>query len=297
MRPILIIAGIKKSLEPFILSSQDLSGKVVFSTWNKVSISKKLNRVFLINGNKRIDMADFSLIYLRVVGKNIDLAHLLTDYLKDKKTIIIDRFWTVYHHDSSKIFQYRLLADHGLPVPKFIYGSAEFINLWGHTLGFPLILKGIHGKQGRQVFLVGNKNELRLLCNRFTVGGGYFKPFSFLAQEFVDNDGDYRVFILGNRVLGTIKKTRQTEGEFRNNVSLGAVVEAASLPANVIKMAIKAAHSCQIDIAGVDVVLDRQKKPFILEVNNAPQFIGFSQATGIDTARAIIDYLIGRAEK
>jgi ribosomal protein S6--L-glutamate ligase len=112
----------------------------------------------------------------------------------------------------------------------------------------------------------------------------------YLAQEYIKNDGDYRVIVMGNKVLGAMKRSRQVEGEFRNNFSRGGKVEVAWLSEEAKALCVRAASACGLAIAGVDLVFedDNPNKPMFWEVNRGPQFKGFMQATGIDVPREII---------
>ena len=75
--------------------------------------------------------------------------------------------------------------------------------------------------------------------------------------------------------------------------SLGGMAQKAVLPDRILKMAVKAASVCEIEVAGVDVILDKKSgQSFILEVNRSPQFEGFMKATGINVPKAIIDFLV-----
>jgi RimK family alpha-L-glutamate ligase len=116
----------------------------------------------------------------------------------------------------------------------------------------------------------------------------------YMLQEFIANDGDYRVLVLGKKVLGVMKRSSQSVEEFKNNYSVGGKVEVATLPQNILDLAVKAAEVCGLAVAGVDVAFRDYdiKKPVIWEVNKGPQFKGFMQATGINVPGEIVKYLV-----
>jgi ribosomal protein S6--L-glutamate ligase/gamma-F420-2:alpha-L-glutamate ligase len=297
MKPVLIIAASQKNLAPFVPLVQDQPKKVSLSTWDQITTSDQAAKVFLDFNGQKIDLADFSLIYFRTVQSQVRNAHLAVNYLKKTSTIIMDEFWLVDQYDADKTLEYFRLISAGLPVPPFVYGSTQLLRREGPKFGFPLILKRSNGSKGEQVFLARNEDQLESYCQDFAQeeNHGYF----YLAQKFINNDGDFRVFVIGNQALGAIKRTRQNETEFRNNISQGGRAEKVNLPEELIHLAIEAAACCRINIAGVDIILDKDdnNKPYILEVNAAPQFGGFSQATGIDVAQKMIDYLLLQASQ
>ena len=68
----------------------------------------------------------------------------------------------------------------------------------------------------------------------------------------------------------------------------------AQLPQEIYDLAVRAAKSCGIAIAGVDVAFrdKERKRPVVWEVNKGPQFKGFMKATGIDAPAEIVKYLV-----
>ena len=115
-----------------------------------------------------------------------------------------------------------------------------------------------------------------------------------MLQEFIPNDGDYRVLVLGDKVLGVMKRSSQSIEEFRNNYSAGGKVEVATLPENIYQLAVKATRVCGLAVAGVDVAFRNNNfdQPVIWEVNKGPQFKGFMAATGIDVPKEIVKFLV-----
>jgi ribosomal protein S6--L-glutamate ligase len=174
--------------------------------------------------------------------------------------------------------------------------SQEKILEGSYKFSFPVILKGSGGDRGTRVYKADNLKELEKLVRKLRpseTGEGR----RYLLQEYIENDGDYRVLVLGEKVLGVMKRSSQSKDEFRNNYSAGGAVEVAELPEDVKKLAVKAAKVCGLAVAGVDVAFrdfDRTK-PVIWEVNKGPQFKGFMKATGIDVPSEIVKYLVSLA--
>lgn len=239
--------------------------------------------------------------------------------------------------DACKAWQMMELQKAGIPVPKTIYGSlwwlyktmeSKSLKLLKLGLGFPVILKGSGGDppsqelrragrgtgelqfpvilkgsggdRGTRVFRAKNLKQLERLVRKLRKTE-IEEGKRYMLQEFVENEGDYRVLVLGKRVLGVMKRSRQKRGEFRNNFSLGGKVEVVNLPEKVKVMAVKAAEVCGLWVAGVDVIYKSKVKSqksesngeyMVLEVNKGPQFKGFMQATGIDVPREIVKYLV-----
>jgi ribosomal protein S6--L-glutamate ligase len=94
---------------------------------------------------------------------------------------------------------------------------------------------------------------------------------------------DLRFFVVDNEVVGSIRRVARA-GDFRANLSLGGTAVPHSAAATEAMLAVAAASTIGLDIAGVDL-LDTNEGPVVVEVNHNPG------ATGIALAAAkIVDY-------
>jgi len=147
---------------------------------------------------------------------------------------------------------------------------------------YPIIIKGIIGTKGRQVFKVNTRSAALRIIKKY-------KYANVLIQEFVNIKHDRRVFVVGKKVLGVMKRIIP-KGEYRANIAQGARAQKAKLSQELKNIALRAARTLDYDIAGVDVIY-RKDKPAVLEVNSSPGLKGFSSATGINVAGEIVSYL------
>ncbi len=241
----------------------------------------------------------YDVIFFRTTGKHWEEVNLVVDWVKknNSKCKIVDPLVEKGRpSDACKAWQMVELTKNKIEVPRTIYGSLCFLRDEGfRKLNFPMIIKGSAGDRGTNVFKVNNHIELEKIFKRLRkieIEGGK----RYMLQEFIPNDGDLRILVLGNKVLGAMKRTSKNfKKEFRNNFSVGGKVEVVEIPDSIKKLAIKAAKVCGLLVAGVDVVYRNgdDRKPVIWEVNKGPQFWGFMEATGIDVPKEIIKFLIG----
>jgi glutathione synthase/RimK-type ligase-like ATP-grasp enzyme len=75
-------------------------------------------------------------------------------------------------------------------------------------------------------------------------------------------------------------------------VSRGATARAVTLTNEWRDMALCAARAVGADYAGVDLLPARDGITWVLEVNGIPGWRGLQDATGLDVARTIVDYLL-----
>ncbi|MEJ2348139.1 MAG: hypothetical protein P8Y17_03015 [Patescibacteria group bacterium] len=114
---------------------------------------------------------------------------------------------------------------------------------------------------------------------------------NFMLQEIIDYVADYRILVVGNKVLGAIQRIPKS-GEFRANVSRGGGAKAVQkIPPRLEKLAIKATKMLDLDIAGVDFMEDKKGNYLLTEVNRAPGYEGFQKATNINVRVEILKYL------
>jgi D-alanine-D-alanine ligase-like ATP-grasp enzyme len=132
--------------------------------------------------------------------------------------------------------------------------------------GLPLVVKPINGSQGKGVKLIKSENDLKKYLEKST-------DKIVTVQKFVKNDGDWRLFFLGNELIYAIVRKSSDSKEFRNNTSLGGSAQNKVPPKEIETLAKKAHDVSGLDISGVDVIVDKETgKAYIMEVNAAPQF-------------------------
>jgi RimK family alpha-L-glutamate ligase len=190
----------------------------------------------------------------------------------------------------SKIQQVLTFVDAGLPVPVTYWGG-KCVNgppLTEHR--FPIVLKNIYGSQGHRVHLVENAQELAQFTQRYG-------RESILVQLPLEPLGhDYRVLVLGDRVLGMMKKVAPP-GKFDSHIPAGASVHPIELErrAELCDLALQAATLCKTEFAGVDLMWT-SSGPYLIEVNIPPGFRGIEQVNDVNVAEEIIKYTISAVD-
>jgi len=264
-------------------------------SYNRVSFDTETRKVRLNTQN--ID--EYRVLFFRTTGKHRESVDLILDAveegIKSGEVKIVDPILVGGRTSTTlKAYQMLSLSRAGVRVPKTVYGSLFYLRDEGikKFSGFPLIIKGSGGNRGERVYKVDGGKELEDLVMKLRTAE-VSEGKRYLMQEYLVNDGDFRVLVLGDEVLGAMKRSSTNKAEFRNNFSVGGRVEIAEIPDNLKKIAIEAARVCGIRVAGVDIVLKDGdwEKPMVLEVNKGPQFSGFTKATGINVPERIVKFL------
>jgi RimK family alpha-L-glutamate ligase len=241
-----------------------------FASFEDVELFMETNKInLLIDGQP---LTSWKTIYPRKVGTNRRLAFIMATLCKINKLGFIDGF----HKKSSataKIVQMFLFAQNGVPIPK-TYHSANYSQKQIENaiafLGFPVVVKQCNTSHGAGVHLAKTRAELKKIIA--TLLKNKNKGDVFL-QEFIPNDFEYRIFVTGNKIGATEKKTRTDENEFRNNIFLGAkeeFLEESAVKRSVITTALKASRISNTQVSGVDIV-ESNGRLVVFEVNSCPE--------------------------
>jgi ribosomal protein S6--L-glutamate ligase len=176
----------------------------------------------------------------------------------------------------------------GLPVPHTWAGeTAEAALRAFEALGGDVVMKPLFGAEGRGLVRLTDT----VLARRAFVALERLSAVIYL-QEYVPHPGhDLRVFVLGDRVLGAIRRFA-APGEWRTNVAQGARAEACRLDPHAERLGLAAARAVGARMAGVDLLPDRDGRLLVLEVNAVPGWRALAPATGIDVASAVLEELI-----
>ena len=177
------------------------------------------------------------------------------------------------------------LAIAGLPIPQTTnaHSGEDILKLLPAIGPPPYIFKLREGTQGVGVMkpdsLDAAKSVLHTLLHL---------EKSVLIQEYIaaSHGMDVRVFVVNGRVIGSMQRTA-TNGEFRSNLHLGGRGSRYSLTPEMREISIAAAHTFDLHIAGVDLLLS-DDGPLITEVNPSPGLEGIESITGLDIARSIV---------
>lgn len=172
----------------------------------------------------------------------------------------------------------------GLPVPPTWVGESAKAALRAfEELGGDVVVKPLFGSEGRGLVRVAEVEVARRVFHALERVGSVL-----YLQRYIPNPGhDLRVFVLGNRVLGAVRR-HAPEGDWRTNVSVGGRAEAASLDLDTRKLALRAAGAVGARMAGVDLLHDAGGAPYILEVNAVPGWRALARASGVDVASEVL---------
>ena len=140
----------------------------------------------------------------------------------------------------------------------------EFFDKWGK-----IVLKPVDGWGGVGMALIDNESTLNALL-----------PFlhqmdvhHYYIEKYIENDHtDYRIDIVDGEYISCYGR-QAGKKDWRTNVTSGGHVILREPSDEVINLAKNATKAINIDIAGVDILYDREKEEYVvLEINGIPAF-------------------------
>lgn len=232
------------------------------------------NTYIEING---IPVTNFDLVYIRSAGSNYSiLASTLALCLKEKGINYLDKAWAGGKPFGDKFTSLLKLALNGLPIFRTIYLLSHNVSSQkeriAKELGLPLVAKEVSTQRGVGVHKISSIEDF----DKLPAVGVNGKENLYLFQEFVNFDTEYRILVLGGNARVWEIKTATVQGEFRHNVSLGATEEFLdinAIPEELKKLAEKSANALDLQVAGVDIAINKSTIGYhLIEVNRGPGF-------------------------
>ena len=132
-----------------------------------------------------------------------------------------------------------------------------------------LVLRPARHAQGRNLFVVNSLDELLNAVHQRprTFANGWY------ASELIDKVAEYRVYVVSGRVATVARKTPDNPDAVAWNVAQGGrfdVVRWNEWPMEAVKVSLEAFKHSELDFGGVDVMIDRDGRAYVIEINSAP---------------------------
>ncbi|NTV40753.1 MAG: RimK family alpha-L-glutamate ligase [Candidatus Moranbacteria bacterium] len=229
------------------------------------------------------DFDNFDIIIFRGYNEHIYEAKLLAEMLVRKNKTIIEQT-LAGSYVRGKMQQAERILQAGINHPATF--QANNLESWQKILdkmSFPIIAKPVFGRKGRGIQKLNNSQEALEFFK--------FNFSDYLAQQYFPIKNDFRVLIVGNKVVGGFQRFIN-EGQYKSNI-YGTKAKKIKINEEMKEIAIKATEAMNYELAGVDL-FQYDGKFYVIEVNVSPQWEKFKFVTGINPARDIIEYAIAK---
>lgn len=137
-----------------------------------------------------------------------------------------------------------------------IYGKNEFtVERVLREFPFPFVAKTVRSSMGQGVKLIKNESDWKTYTETHD---------TFYVQEYIENDRDLRVVVVGDEVLAAY--WRVGGDAFLNNVAQGGTLDFENVPQEAVDLVLAVARELDIDHAGFDLII-RDGHVYFLEFN------------------------------
>jgi ribosomal protein S6--L-glutamate ligase len=235
------------------------------------------------------DLVNFDAIIPRIAANMTRYGTAIVRQLEMQGVYTVSSSISI-NRSRDKLRSMQLLAKSGVGIPKTVVSrnTTDIDDLLERIGGTPVIIKLARGTHGNGVVLAETKKAAKSVLQALYLTND--DGTNILLQEFVAESAgtDIRAFVVGGRVIASMKR-QSLDDDFRSNLHKGGEGTVVKLTEEEKKVAIKAAKSMGLNVAGVDMMRS-ERGPLILEVNASPGF-GIEKVTGRDVATAIIEYV------
>ena len=152
-------------------------------------------------------------------------------------------------------------ALHLIPKTWFNYENPE--------ITYPCILRPQHHAQGKNLFFCEDKKDLEFHLSHNPI----FPNTYYYISEYIPKVAEYRVCFIQGLVAWVAKKTPKNPQDIAWNVAKGGKFENVNWkawPIDVIETAYQAYLMSGLYLGGVDVMVDKDGRSYVLEINSAP---------------------------
>lgn len=209
-------------------------------------------------------------------------ARIIARFLHNKGTKIVDHVLVSKNYELHKMGSTVIFEKNKIPhIPTYYFSTWEEITWHLKRLPAELVVKDIKGRKSKNLF-----------CLKISQLEKFFKdhcPANYIMQPKIDGDFCYRVLVVGDRVLGAMRKIGYFHRDKKNIPDAEKFIK-VGLSRKIEKMCLATHKAFDYDISGLDVIFDGET-PKILEINRCPGFKGFITALNMDVADEIINHI------
>ncbi len=180
----------------------------------------------------------------------------------------------------------------GLPQPRTIHrlpASNDMLNSYVEALsGFPVVIKIVGGTLGVGTMLIESMRSLRSVVDYLRTTGD-----EFILRQFIDAAHVARLCVLGEEVVASLRYAIARD-DFRGLPYRfgGQVMDFGD---RVNALALSAARAAEYEFTGVDIIIDHDGEPFVLEVNPPSNFVAYELELNIPIGDMIVRHLRAKA--
>lgn len=191
---------------------------------------------------------------------------------------------------SDKLLTSAALREASMPTPRTAVAFTPEAALQAiEAMGYPVVLKPVHGSWGRLLARVNDRDAAEALLEHKTTLGGYAHGV-FYIQEHVDKPGrDIRALVVGDEVIYVAYRRSE---HWITNTARGGDARPCPLTPEIAALSLAAAQAVGGGIVAVDLLETADSQLLVNEVNHTPEFHASRESTDVDIAGKMVDYIL-----
>lgn len=180
-------------------------------------------------------------------------------------------------------FQIAKRAVPGIRIPDtMLVGDNTTVGDIADRIGFPLVMKIMHGYQGRGVCLIEDESELKNILS--VVKAAPFGDQILVQKAVTSSKGrDLRIVVAAGELVCAF--VRHNDKDFKSNLHQGGYIESFDPPAELVEQSIALADAFGLKMGSIDYLFGERDGEFLLcEVNSVPgiSYVFKAQSEGDD---------------
>jgi len=249
-----------------------------------IDVKLRINKgVDVIWNNK--SLKDYDYILPRIDSKRAAIGYPIISFLDDlnvakpypASTVLIAH---------NKFLTLQEMVKNNISVPEtWLTGSRDSAFEIIEKEKMPLMIKILAGFGGEGVMVMESKDAAKSVLDAMTT-----LKQEVLIEKYLPNQGeDIRIMIAGQEVIAGFKRIAKNE-EKRANIHLGGRAVSFRPTPEMKEIALKAADAVNSKICAIDII-ESKGKIYVVEVNINPGLGGIEEASGINVAKHIVDFV------
>jgi glutathione synthase/RimK-type ligase-like ATP-grasp enzyme len=298
MKKILVLVDVvrpnKKKLVKFLNKNSKGLYKAVLCPFSDLFFEIKTGKVKI--KAKGIDLSKYDLVFVRRAGRYVRFMGAISKYLDYKNVLFIDPAFREIGMSMDKASSALRLALKKIVMPDtyFCFRSAVLNNKEKivKNLGFPIIAKAINSQRNKNIFILKDVKDFEKLLKRSNTRSHSGKEFIF--QKFIDIEREFRLLVMGGKVVvleqKSVRNYKKIKVEYLDPDEPSVFLKLDSVCESINKMALKSTKALNLDVAGVDVAIEKGTgKNYLIEVNKGPGIVPDAKTS--PELKAFSDYL------
>ena len=237
------------------------------------------------------DLGHYDVVLMRCVSHS--RALYAAKILEDRGVRTVNSY-EVIATCGDKILTTLALIEYGVPTPlTAIAFGAEPALAAIEEMGYPVVLKPPVGSWGRLMAKLNDRQAAEAVLEHKRALGGP-QDSVFYVQDYVEKPGrDIRTLVVGEETVYAIYRRSE---HWITNTARGGEATVCPITPEIDRLSRAAARAVGGGIVAVDLLEAPDGRLLVSEVNHTPEFHGAFEATGMDIAGKMVDYVLWSAK-